>query len=42
MPKTSDSSPRSVVHATFCIERPYPASPAQGFKALTDPAACPV
>src|ERR1700676_2227707 len=39
MPKTSSSSPRSVVHATFCIERTYPASPAQVFKALTDPAA---
>jgi uncharacterized protein YndB with AHSA1/START domain len=39
MPKTSNSSPRSVVHATFCIERTYPASPAQVFKALTDPAA---
>jgi uncharacterized protein YndB with AHSA1/START domain len=39
MPKTSNSSPRSVVHATFCIERTYPASPAQVFTALTDPAA---
>jgi uncharacterized protein YndB with AHSA1/START domain len=39
MSKTSSSSPRSVVHATFCIERTYPASPAQVFKALTDPAA---
>ena len=39
MPKTSSSSPRSVVHATFCIERTYPASAAQVFKALTDPAA---
>src|SRR5580704_15292682 len=39
MPKTSSSSPRSVVHATFCIERTYPSSPAQLFKALTDPAA---
>jgi uncharacterized protein YndB with AHSA1/START domain len=39
MPKTSSSSPRAVVHATFCIERTYPASPAQVFKALTDPAA---
>jgi uncharacterized protein YndB with AHSA1/START domain len=28
-----------VVHATFCIERTYPAAPAQVFKALTDPAA---
>jgi uncharacterized protein YndB with AHSA1/START domain len=39
MPKASSSSPRSVVHATFCIERTYPASAAQVFKALTDPAA---
>jgi uncharacterized protein YndB with AHSA1/START domain len=39
MPKTSNSSPRSVTHATFSIERTYPASPAQVFKALTDPAA---
>jgi uncharacterized protein YndB with AHSA1/START domain len=39
MPKTSNSSPRSVVHATFCIERTFPASRAQVFKALTDPAA---
>src|ERR1700675_2580595 len=39
MPKTSSSSPRSVLHATFCIERTYPASPAQVFKALADPAA---
>jgi uncharacterized protein YndB with AHSA1/START domain len=39
MPKTSSSSPRSVVHAMFCIERTYPASPAQVFKALTDPTA---
>jgi uncharacterized protein YndB with AHSA1/START domain len=39
MPKTSNSLRRSVVHATFCIERTYPASPAQVFKALTDPAA---
>lgn len=38
MPKTSNSLPRSVVHATFCIERTYPASRAQVFKALTDPA----
>jgi len=27
------------VHATFCIERTFPASRAQVFKALTDPAA---
>jgi hypothetical protein len=39
MPKASNSSPRSVVHATFCIERTYLASPAQVFTALTDPAA---
>ena len=39
MPKTSNSSPRSVVHAMFCIERTYLASPAQVFTALTDPAA---
>src|ERR1700733_7091042 len=39
MPETSSSPRRSVVHATFCIERTYPASPAQVFKALTDPAA---
>jgi uncharacterized protein YndB with AHSA1/START domain len=36
---TTSSSSRSVVHATFCIERTYPASRAQVFKALTDPAA---
>jgi uncharacterized protein YndB with AHSA1/START domain len=39
MPKTSNSPPRSVVHATFCIERTYQASRAQVFKALTDPTA---
>jgi uncharacterized protein YndB with AHSA1/START domain len=39
MAKTSSGSPRSVVHATFCIERTYSASSAQVFKALTDPAA---
>jgi uncharacterized protein YndB with AHSA1/START domain len=39
MPKTSNNQPRSVVHATFCIERTYQASRAQVFKALTDPAA---
>jgi uncharacterized protein YndB with AHSA1/START domain len=39
MQKTSNSSPRSVVHAMFCIERTYQASPAQVFKALTDPTA---
>jgi uncharacterized protein YndB with AHSA1/START domain len=30
---------RSVVHATFCIERTFEASRAQVFKALTDPVA---
>jgi uncharacterized protein YndB with AHSA1/START domain len=30
---------RSVVHATFCLERTYPVSSAKVFKALTDPAA---
>lgn len=30
---------RSVVHATFSIERTYSASPARVFKALSDPAA---
>ncbi len=39
MPKTSNNPRRSVVHATFCIERTYPVSAAQVFKALTDPAA---
>jgi uncharacterized protein YndB with AHSA1/START domain len=39
MAKTSSASPRSVVHATFRIERTYPASAAQVFKALTEPAA---
>jgi uncharacterized protein YndB with AHSA1/START domain len=39
MPKTSSGLPRSVVHATFCIERTYRASPAEVFRALTDPAA---
>jgi len=38
MPKTSNS-PRSVVHATFCIERTYPVNQALVFKALTAPAA---
>ena len=33
------ASRRSVVHATFRIERTYPASPAQVYHALTDPAA---
>jgi uncharacterized protein YndB with AHSA1/START domain len=36
--KSSPAS-RSAVHATFCIERDYPASRSQVFKALTDPAA---
>jgi uncharacterized protein YndB with AHSA1/START domain len=39
MPKTNNTSPRSVVHAMFCIERTYPASAAQVFEALTDPEA---
>jgi uncharacterized protein YndB with AHSA1/START domain len=39
MPKASNGSQRSMVHATFCIERTYPASRSQVFKALTDPAA---
>lgn len=39
MPKTSNALPRNVVHAMFCIERTYPVSQAQVFKALTDPAA---
>jgi uncharacterized protein YndB with AHSA1/START domain len=39
MPKKSNSAPRSVTHATFCIERTYPASAAQVFQALTDPSA---
>ena len=39
MTKTSSDLSRSVVHATFCIERTYSASRSQVFKALTDPAA---
>jgi uncharacterized protein YndB with AHSA1/START domain len=39
MAKTSSKSPRSVVHATFCIERTYPVPAAQVFRTLTDPAA---
>jgi uncharacterized protein YndB with AHSA1/START domain len=35
----SEPASRSVVHAMFSIERTYPASRAQVFKALTDPAA---
>jgi uncharacterized protein YndB with AHSA1/START domain len=35
----SKPTSRSVVHATFCIERSYEASRAQVYKALTDPAA---
>jgi len=35
----SAPSARSVVHASFCIERTYGASPARVFKALCDPAA---
>jgi uncharacterized protein YndB with AHSA1/START domain len=39
MPKTNNRSPRSVMHAAFCIERIYPVSAAQVFKVLTEPAA---
>jgi len=39
MPKASNSPQRSMVHATFCIERTYPASRTRVFKALTEPAA---
>ena len=39
MPKTGSRVARSVVHATFCIERTYPVTAAQLFQALTDPAA---
>lgn len=35
----ADPVARSVVHATFRIERQYPASPARVFTALTDPVA---
>lgn len=35
----SPPASRSVVHASFCIERTYRATRAQVFKALTDPAA---
>jgi len=37
--KKVSAASRSVVHATFCIERTYGASRAQVFTALTDPAA---
>lgn len=36
MPSTSSRLQRSVIHATFCIERTYAASRMQVFKALTD------
>ena len=39
MLRTSSGSPRSVVHAMFCIERTYPVARALVFKALTDPKA---
>lgn len=39
MTKTSSDLPRSVVHATFCIERTYSVSRPQVFRALTDPVA---
>lgn len=32
-------SPRKVTHATFCLERAYPASPARVFRAFADPKA---
>ncbi|MGA2777637.1 MAG: SRPBCC family protein [Steroidobacteraceae bacterium] len=37
--RESSAASRSVVHATFRIERTYPAAAAQVFQALTDPAA---
>lgn len=39
MPKTNEQPPRSVACATFSIERTYPASPSQVYRALSDPAA---
>ena len=39
MTKTNSDLSRSVVHATFCIERTYSASRSQVFKTLTDPLA---
>lgn len=36
---STQTQPRSAVHATFCIEREYPASPARVFKAFADPEA---
>lgn len=39
MPETNSQQPRSVTYGTFTIERTYPASPAQVYQALTDPAA---
>jgi uncharacterized protein YndB with AHSA1/START domain len=39
MAKMSNRPQRSVVHATFCIERTYQASRAQVFEALNNPAA---
>jgi uncharacterized protein YndB with AHSA1/START domain len=37
--KKSAFALRSVLHATFCIERSYDSSPAQVYQALSDPAA---
>lgn len=39
LPPASGALERTVVHATFCIERTYPASPAEVYRALTDPVA---
>ena len=36
---TETAIQRTAVHATFCIEREYPASPARVFKAFADPKA---
>jgi uncharacterized protein YndB with AHSA1/START domain len=38
-PSASGPIEHTVVHATFCIERTYAASPAQVYRALTDPVA---
>src|SRR5215472_774701 len=38
-PAVSTPVERTVVHSTFCIERTYAASPAQVYRALTDPVA---
>ena len=36
---TETAIQRTAVHATFCLEREYPASPARVFKAFADPKA---